>query len=97
MKCYYYKEALEFVILARPDVILNWVLPRIPSMLWLALLVTSSGLAAKSVWPPLRTRDMLETLGALFLSQMDSWSRGEQKHEYEYKEFGIGGKRWVSL
>ncbi len=51
---------------------LAFVLPSIPSMLWLVLLssVNSEGPAPPLL--PRNTLEMLDTLGALFLSQMPS-------------------------
>ena len=45
------------------------VLPSIPSILWFVLCSSPRPI---SVVPPLKTLDMLDTLGALFLSQMES-------------------------
>ena len=45
------------------------VLPSIPSMLWF---VRCSSPRPRSVLPPLKTLEMLDTLGALFLSQIES-------------------------
>ena len=49
-----------------------------PSMLWFVL---PSSEVHPSVWPPRRTREILETLGALFLSQTTSWSSKERKNK----------------
>ena len=44
-------------------------LPNMPSMLWFVLCSSPS---PRSVFPPLKTLEILDTLGALFLSQMES-------------------------
>ena len=53
-------------------------LPRMPSMLWLVR-PSSPEVQSSDTWPPRRTREMLDTLGALFLSQTDSCS----DHKYK--------------
>ena len=65
-------------------------LPNIPSILWFVL---CSSPRPMSVLPPLKTLEMLDTLGALFLSQMESsnkvWKRIEimihLRHDYKIK------------
>ena len=56
----------------------SYVLPRMPSMVWFD---RPSSEVHPSVWPPRRTREILETLGALFLSQTISWSSKERKNK----------------
>ena len=55
----------------------SFFLPRIPSILWFVL---CSSPRPMSVVPPLKTLDMLDTLGALFLSQMESSNKVMKKN-----------------
>ena len=58
------------------------LLPNIPSMLWFVLCSSPS---PRSVFPPLKTLEILDTLGALFLSQMESSNKVlKERMKYDF-------------
>ena len=57
-------------------------LPNMPSMLWFVLCSSPS---PRSVFPPLKTLEILDTLGALFLSQMESSNKVlKERMKYDF-------------
>ena len=70
-------------IAIQPSTKFKFLLPKIPSMLWFDLPPSDPLRSVHVILPPLSTLEMLDTLGALFLSQTPSCSmdrRKEGKH-----------------